>query len=155
VTPSEFATLTNAQRAARGRWTARCPAHDDRSPSLSIKAGEDGRVLVRCWAGCSTEAILKALNLTWRDLFAGPPPSPEQLMAMRAQRDAEETARQETMAKLERARHRVQRAEIVVGMLGAELTCTPDDDALATSFHKACELLHDAQHSLDVLKEKF
>ena len=29
-----------------------CPVHDDRSPSLSISAGKDGKVLVRCHAGC-------------------------------------------------------------------------------------------------------
>ena len=35
---------------------ARCPAHDDLSPSLSIRAGSDGKVLVRCHAGCDQDA---------------------------------------------------------------------------------------------------
>ncbi len=34
-------------------WTARCSAHDDRNPSLSIKVADDGRVLVHCHAGCT------------------------------------------------------------------------------------------------------
>ena len=43
-------------------WTARCPAHDDRSPSLSISVGDDGRVLMHCHAGCTFEAIMAALG---------------------------------------------------------------------------------------------
>lgn len=35
-----------------GGWLACCPAHEDRSPSLSINAGDDGRVLLKCFAGC-------------------------------------------------------------------------------------------------------
>ncbi len=46
-----------------------CPAHDDRSPSLSIAAGDDGRVLVHCHAGCSAEAVVQAIGLEMADLF--------------------------------------------------------------------------------------
>jgi putative DNA primase/helicase len=56
-------------RGRGGAWTARCPAHEDRSPSLSIKEGHGGRVLLRCHAGCTTEAIVAALGLTMADLF--------------------------------------------------------------------------------------
>jgi hypothetical protein len=46
-----------------------CPAHDDRnSPSLSLKA-ENGRLLLHCFAGCQTEAIISAVNLEMKDLF--------------------------------------------------------------------------------------
>jgi putative DNA primase/helicase len=48
-------------------WTARCPAHPDRNPSLSVSV-KDGRVLVHCFAGCAPEAVLGAVGLTWRDL---------------------------------------------------------------------------------------
>ena len=51
-------------------WQARCPAHDDRRPSLSLVEGRDGRVLLRCWAGCETAAVLTALGLGWADLFS-------------------------------------------------------------------------------------
>src|ERR1044072_1160233 len=37
-------------------WSAKCPAHEDSSPSLSVKVGDDGRVLVKCHAGCSAKA---------------------------------------------------------------------------------------------------
>lgn len=50
---------------------AKCPAHDDREPSLSIGAGDDGRVLLKCHAGCSTEAICDAMGIAVADLFPG------------------------------------------------------------------------------------
>jgi hypothetical protein len=49
--------------------SARCPAHDDHDPSLSFGVGDDGRVLLRCHAGCPVEAIVVALELTMTDLF--------------------------------------------------------------------------------------
>ena len=50
-------------------YLARCPAHEDRTPSLSIHQGSDGRILLHCWAGCQTQAVLGALGLSWADLF--------------------------------------------------------------------------------------
>jgi DNA primase len=50
---------------------AHCPAHDDRNASLSIKAGDDGRTLIHCFADCRTEDVLAAVGLTLRDLFNG------------------------------------------------------------------------------------
>lgn len=55
-----IAEALGARKTARG-WVARCPAHDDRSPSLSI-ADRDGRVLVHCFAGCSQAAVIEALR---------------------------------------------------------------------------------------------
>ncbi len=51
------------------RWQYQCPAHDDRKPSLSIGVGEGGKVLLRCHAGCQTEAICHALGLSLSDLM--------------------------------------------------------------------------------------
>ena len=45
-----------------GGWMARCPAHDDKTPSLSIRQGRDGKVLVRCHAGCEQAAVIAALR---------------------------------------------------------------------------------------------
>ena len=53
-------------------WSARCPAHDDRDPSLSIGIGTDGRVLLHCHAGCPAEAIVGTLGLAMRDLMPTP-----------------------------------------------------------------------------------
>jgi hypothetical protein len=62
------ANLQGLRRSGRG-YLARCPAHEDRTPSLSIGQGGDGRILLRCWAGCQTGAVLAALGLSWTDLF--------------------------------------------------------------------------------------
>lgn len=63
-----LARLERVIPAGPGRWYARCPAHEDRSPSLSIReTGE--RVLIHCFAGCDPDAVLKALGLGWRDLY--------------------------------------------------------------------------------------
>lgn len=53
--------LTKAKRSGAG-WVACCPAHEDSTPSLSITNGESGRVVVRCHAGCSQEAVLDAIE---------------------------------------------------------------------------------------------
>ena len=65
--------LAERQYAPRGRdlqWTARCPAHDDHNPSLSITGLPTGNVLLYCHAGCSTAEILDVLALTFKDVFA-------------------------------------------------------------------------------------
>ena len=60
--------LQGVKREGAG-FEARCPAHEDQTPSLSVTEGDDGRVLLCCHAGCSTEAILLAAGLEMRDLF--------------------------------------------------------------------------------------
>lgn len=60
--------LEAVRRSASG-WMARCPAHQDRHPSLSIKVGQDGRILLHCFSGCAPEAVVAALGLTMGDLF--------------------------------------------------------------------------------------
>jgi putative DNA primase/helicase len=60
-------------RRSGSHWMARCPAHDDHTPSLSIAAGDDGRVLVTCFAGCETERVVAKLGLHMSDLFPADP----------------------------------------------------------------------------------
>ena len=60
--------LEEIRSVGAGKWKARCPAHADRSPSLSLKQTED-RILIRCWAGCSSSEIVAALGLVLSDLF--------------------------------------------------------------------------------------
>lgn len=50
-------------------WSARCPAHEDGQASLSIAEGNDGRVLLKCHAGCDYKRIVSALGVEERDLF--------------------------------------------------------------------------------------
>ncbi|MEN9664720.1 MAG: primase, partial [Planctomycetota bacterium] len=56
-------------RQSGSGYSCRCCAHEDRSPSLSINVGDDGRVLLTCHAGCSLSAILESLRLEPKDLF--------------------------------------------------------------------------------------
>ena len=62
--PSDAESIAKALRGRRsGRgWVARCPAHDDRNPSLSIAEGRDGRPLLFCFAGCQWPDIRDALQ---------------------------------------------------------------------------------------------
>jgi len=68
--------LTGVRQVAQHQWRALCPAHEDRKPSLSIKRDEN-RILLYCHAGCSTEAIVAALDLEMKDLFLEPPRTPK------------------------------------------------------------------------------
>ena len=61
--------LEHCKPSGNGKWLARCPAHADKSPSLSIKETSDGRVLVHCFAGCGALDVITALGLEWDDLF--------------------------------------------------------------------------------------
>ncbi len=54
-------------------YLARCPAHEDKQPSLSIRLGDNGKILVHCHAGCTAEAIVKAVGLELTDLFPEEP----------------------------------------------------------------------------------
>src|SRR5262249_12866760 len=57
-------------RRVGSAWMARCPAHDDREPSLSIGETRDGKVLVHCHAGCDQHLVIAALKARgiWGDL---------------------------------------------------------------------------------------
>ncbi len=61
--------LDRVRKSSDTKWTARCPAHEDRNPSLSVAEGDDGRVLLKCFAGCSLESIVAAIGLQTADLF--------------------------------------------------------------------------------------
>jgi hypothetical protein len=60
--------LEGVQKAGRG-WISLCPAHQDRSPSLSITIADDGRILIHDFAGCDVTTIVAAIGLHVSDLF--------------------------------------------------------------------------------------
>ena len=64
--------LESVHRCGSG-YTAKCPAHDDRRASLSVSEGSDGRVLLKCHAGCSCEAVAHAMGVKMTDLFPNRP----------------------------------------------------------------------------------
>lgn len=61
--------LYKVRHYGNGQYLACCPAHEDKTPSLSIKAGDDGRILVHCFAECPVEEVLAAVGLTFDALY--------------------------------------------------------------------------------------
>lgn len=64
--------LQGVRQTGPARWLAPCPAHEDRSPSLSIRELPDGRVLLHDFGGCDTGAVLAAVGLEMAVLFSEP-----------------------------------------------------------------------------------
>ena len=60
--------LDGVRASGPGRWVARCPGHQDKAPSLSIREIDD-RTLIHCFAGCAAADVLAAVGLSLRDLF--------------------------------------------------------------------------------------
>ncbi len=74
--------LSKVKKTSKG-FQALCPAHTDKSPSLSIREGDDGRILLHCHAGCTAEAVVASIGLKLSDLYhpatnttRRPPPAP-------------------------------------------------------------------------------
>ncbi|MGC2517863.1 MAG: DNA primase [Burkholderiales bacterium] len=65
--------LDKVRQTGAGRWLARCPSHEDKTPSLSLREIDDGRVLVHCFAGCDVESVLAAVGLDFDALFPEKP----------------------------------------------------------------------------------
>src|SRR5688572_22951425 len=82
VTPPVASVLSalGKYEEKRGYWLARCPAHNDREPSLSVSVGKNGAAILNCHAGCAAESVVSALGMKMSDLFpkvrgngSGPP----------------------------------------------------------------------------------
>ncbi len=61
--------LEKVRPTGRGSWIASCPAHADKSPSLTIRETDDGKVLLHCFAGCSVAEVLASVDLDFDALF--------------------------------------------------------------------------------------
>lgn len=64
-----LARLEGVRSTGPGRWLAKCPAHEDRRPSLSVREASDGRVLLYCFTGCGATDVLAAVGLDYVDLY--------------------------------------------------------------------------------------
>ena len=64
-----LARLANVRRSGNG-WSAQCPGHEDSRNSLSVGEARDGRVILKCFAGCQLDTILAPLGLRVADLFS-------------------------------------------------------------------------------------
>lgn len=61
--------LEGVKKTGVNKWQARCPAHSDRTASLSIREVENGVVLAHCFAGCDFQEIMNATGLDASDLY--------------------------------------------------------------------------------------
>jgi len=64
--------LAGVRKTGEGSWVACCPAHEDKTPSLSVTEKE-GNVVFHCFAGCEPAAIVKSMGLEWKHFFKEPP----------------------------------------------------------------------------------
>ena len=70
MTPEEFVSrLKGVKRNGTGKWMACCPAHNDSDPSLAIGQTNTGKILLRCFAGCSALDVVHSMGLSLEDLF--------------------------------------------------------------------------------------
>lgn len=72
MTFTDILTFFPSARKNGVGYVTHCPAHDDKHPSLRVGEGDDGRTLLKCFAGCETANIVAALGLTLADLFPEP-----------------------------------------------------------------------------------
>lgn len=70
-----FLSRLEGVKGRNGSFTARCPAHADKSPSLAVKES-DGKVLLHCFAGCEVADIVGAVGMDMADLFPPKPATP-------------------------------------------------------------------------------
>lgn len=65
----ELLSRLSRVKGRNGSWTACCPAHNDKSPSLAVRQADDGRILLHCFGGCSAQQVVESVGLTMNDLF--------------------------------------------------------------------------------------
>ena len=122
--------LDGVKHTGPGRFMARCPAHDDRSPSLGVKDCGDGVTVVNCLAGCETEDVLSAVGLSFSDLY------PERIGSDHAYKPVRK--RFDTSQVL-----RVLRSEAILVAIAAENIAegiTLSDDNRDRVFNAACRI---------------
>jgi DNA primase len=61
--------LSRVKQRGPDQWMCCCPAHQDRTASLSVKALDDGRVLLHCFAGCTPDDVLGSVGLQFSDIM--------------------------------------------------------------------------------------
>lgn len=75
--------LEGVKRTGKNRWVARCPAHEDRSPSLALTETADGFPLWHCFAACDQLAVLSAVGLGYAELLPASRPSEDSVRVRR------------------------------------------------------------------------
>ncbi len=111
--------LDRVKQTGAGRSIAACPAHEDKSPSLSIRELDDGRILLHCFSCNDTQGVLAAIGLTMADLF----PEPISHHAAGVRPNHWHAARE----ALRVLKHEVLLVAVAAENIAAGLLLTPDD----------------------------
>ena len=146
MTADELLGQLEAVRArGLGKWQARCPAHDDREPSLSIREADDGKILLHCFSGCTVDSICSAIGIQVTDLFPNSDPDPHAWWeaqrlreGQRRQREAQEYVDGLTID----ARREAER--LILSMRDIDISTWP--------YHKLDAVLNDLADAYDVLE---
>lgn len=121
---------------------AKCAAHDDRSPSLSIRDGSDDKVLVKCHAGCDQADVIDALR--HRGLWPRRHDDPESSRARSPSRsskprdDRNETSRIALVRRLWREAEDPRAPPVSAYLRHRGLPPLSDDQLPVFRFHQAC-----------------
>ncbi len=99
--------VDGVRETGQGKYIARCPAHEDKSPSLAIKECSDGRILIHDFAGCETEDVLAAVGMTFSDVM------PEKIGTEHSYRPQKWINAQDALATLDHE-------ALVVSIIGAD-----------------------------------
>jgi hypothetical protein len=97
------------KRVGDGKFVCQCPAHQDRSPSLSVADTADS-LLIHCHAGCPTTDVIAALGLEFKDLYDGtredyqPPHAFYRLERKREEKQRDEVRIKQTVVALAQAK---------------------------------------------------
>ncbi len=84
MTPELFVNrLKNVQKKGERKWLCSCPAHADSDPSLAVTSTHNGKILLKCFAGCTALDIVTSVGLKLEDLFPDAYEEPPMAFAQR------------------------------------------------------------------------
>ena len=146
MTFPEICRHFQAKKIGKGKYQAKCPAHRDSSPSLSIREGQRA-ALVKCWAGCELEAILRASNIGLRDLWYEQTADPKAVKAAQRKRDEEEWSIATLKAYRILRQERVWMWYRLTAAFGWLLMKNPGNPLVAMCFNTALEHSREAPYS--------
>lgn len=140
MTSSQIAALLRARRIGKGKWMAKCPAHRERTGSLSITDMGAGNTRLHCFGGCDQKAVLDALGLMWSDLKPEVRIDPEIVRQIRVQEELRKAQKEERTRLLWWTRKRIEYWHRKAETLGRSLWKWPEQAKLARDFHHALDM---------------
>ena len=139
MTAPELAQMLNARKAGRGTWKAKCPAHSDSNPSLTIKEGRKA-ILICCQSHhCNIADICKAVGIATKDLWYEQNADPRAIREAERKRKAEEWRHRREFRKASAMVERFRLAERKCCRLAMQRKASPKDIRLYAEYHQAVE----------------